>query len=483
MASTYTESVGRGEVAKAREVHRGIYDVIVVGGGNAAICAAIGASRTGARVLLLERAPQHMRGGNTRHTRNIRCAHSAADDFFSGPYPEEEYLEDLIAVTGGPANLDLAKLTIRETSKLPQWMTLHGARWQQPLAGTLHLGRTNRWFLGGGKALLNAYYRTAQQMGVEFRYDSAVEDLIIEDDQFEAAIIKNGEHHQVIRGKAVVVAAGGFEANLEWLKKGWGEAAENFIVRGTPYNDGATLATLLAKGAKSIGDPKAIHAIAVDARAPKYDGGIVIRLDSVPFGVVVNQLGRRFYDEGEETWPKRYAIWGGLILSQPGQIAYSIVDSKMIDAFLPPLYKPYQCDSLEGLGQTLGIDVPAFVQTMKEYNSGTAGNTAVQMQVLDGVGTRNVSPPKTNWALPIDRPPFYALPLRAGITFTYMGVAVDERARVLDTRGRAFKNVYAAGEIMSGNILTKGYVGGMGLAIGAIFGRLAGKDAVTNGRN
>ncbi|MGH9739755.1 MAG: FAD-dependent tricarballylate dehydrogenase TcuA [Candidatus Acidiferrales bacterium] len=482
MASAYTESVGRTEVLKPTQARRDIYDVIIVGGGNAAICAAIAAGQGGARVLLLERAPQHMRGGNTRHTRNIRCAHAAADDFFSGPYPEEEYLEDLIAVTGGPANLDLAKFTIRETSKLPQWMSAHGARWQKPLAGTLHLGRTNRWFLGGGKTLLNAYYRTAERIGVEFRYDAPVEDLIIENNQFEAAIVKNGEKQQLIRGKAVVIAAGGFEANFEWLKKSWGEAADNFIVRGTPYNDGKTLAILLAKGAQSIGDPKAIHAIAVDARAPKYDGGIVIRLDSVPFGVVVNQLGRRFYDEGEEIWPKRYAIWGGLIVSQPGQIAYSIIDSKMIDAFLPPLYKPYQSDSLEGLGQALGIDVAAFLQTMKEYNSGTAGNTTVRMQVLDGVGTKNVSPPKTNWALPIDRPPFYALPLRAGITFTYMGLAVDERARVLDTRGRAFENVYAAGEVMSGNILTKGYVGGIGLAIGAIFGRLAGRDAIINVR-
>jgi tricarballylate dehydrogenase len=433
-------------------------------------------------VILLERAPEHMRGGNTRHTRNIRCAHNYGDEFFSGPYTEEEFLEDLIAVTGGPANLDLAKLTIRETTRLPQWMSQHGAHWQQPLAGTLHLGRTNRWFLGGGKALLNGYYRTAERMGVEFRYDSLVEDMVIENDRFEGVIVKNGSTPSVVRGKAVVVAAGGFEANLEWLKESWGEAAANFIVRGTPYNDGTTLRTLLAKGAQPIGDPKAIHAIAVDARSPKYDGGIVIRLDSVPFGVVVNQLGRRFYDEGEEIWPKRYAIWGGLILSQPGQIAYSIVDSKTIDTFLPPLYKPYQSDTLAGLAAALGIDGPAFLQSMKEYNSGTSGNTSVRMQILDGVRTKGVSPAKSNWALPINRPPFYGLPLRAGITFTYMGVAVDERARVLDKRGRAFKNVYAAGEVMSGNILTKGYIGGFGLAIGAVFGQLAGRDAVTDGR-
>jgi tricarballylate dehydrogenase len=458
------------------------FDVIVVGGGNAAICAAIGAREKGARVLLVERAPKHMRGGNTRHTRNIRCAHSAADEFFSGPYTDEEYLADLVNVTGGPLNLDLAKFTVRESNHLPRWMSLHGANWQQPLAGTLHLGRTNRWFLGGGKSLLNAYYRTAARMNVDVLYDSMVEDFVIENGRFEAAVIRNGSEAKTVGADAVVVASGGFEANLEWLKEGWGEAAKNMIVRGTPYNDGKTLAALLDRGAQSIGNPKAIHAIAVDARSPKYDGGIVTRLDSVPFGVVVNNLGLRFYDEGEDIWPKRYAIWGGLILSQPEQIAYSIVDSKTISTFLPPLYKPYQAATFEGLGAELKIDVNAFVDTMRAYNAATAGNTAVKMQELDGTSTKGITPPKTNWALPIDRPPFYGLPLRAGITFTYMGVAVDEKARVIEKGGRPFDNVYAAGEIMSGNILTKGYLGGLGLAIGSIFGELAGREAASHGR-
>jgi tricarballylate dehydrogenase len=458
------------------------FDVIVVGGGNAAMCAAMSAREQGARVLLVERAAIHMRGGNTRHTRNIRCAHSHADEFFSGPYTDEEYLADLINVTGGPANIDLANFAIRESNNLPQWMSRHGAHWQQPLAGTLHLGRTNRWFLGGGKSLLNGYYRMAERLGVEFVYEHTVEDLIIENGRFEAAIIRNGSEAKTVRAGAVIVASGGFEANLEWLKQGWGEAAANFIVRGTPHNDGKMLAVLLSKGSQSIGDPKAIHAIAVDARSPKYDGGIVTRLDSVPFGVVVNQQGLRFYDEGEDIWPKRYAIWGGLILSQPSQIAYSIVDSKTISTFLPPLYKPYESTSFEGLAAAMQIEPKAFAQTMKAYNAAAAGNTSVRMQELDRVSTRGISPPKTNWALPIDRPPFYGLPLRAGITFTYMGVAVDERARVFEKGGRPFKNVYAAGEIMSGNILTKGYLGGFGLAIGSIFGQLAGRDAASNAR-
>ena len=458
------------------------YDVIVVGGGNAALCAALAARHVIPRVLVLERAPEHMRGGNTRHTRNIRCTHAVGDQYFSGPYPEEEHLEDLIGVTGGPANLDLAKLAVRESNKLPEWMSAHGVNWQRPLAGTLHLGRTNRWFLGGGKALLNTYYQTACRMGISIRYDAMVEDLVIENNRFEAVRLKNRETEELIRGRAVVVAAGGYEANIEWLKRHWGDAADNFIIRGSPYNDGMLLAILLNQGAKAIGDPRAFHAIAVDARAPKFDGGIVTRLDAIPFGIVVNQLGRRFDDEGENIWPKRYASWGALIAAQPGQIAFCIVDSKTIDRFLPPMFKPFQADSHVALGTALGLDPKVFVETIGEYNRATAGTTAISVEVLDGACTRGITPPKSNWAIPIDRPPFYGFPLRPGITFTYMGVTVDERARVLDQGGHPFKNVCAAGEIMSGNILTKGYLAGFGLTIGSVFGELAGREAATNAR-
>lgn len=441
------------------------------------MCAALSAREAGSSVLVLERSPEYERGGNTRHTRNIRCSHAAADQFFSGPYSEEEHLQDLIGVTGGPANLDLAKLAVRESSQLPAWMSAQGVHWQQPLAGTLHLGRTNRWFLGGGKALLNTYYRAADLKGIEVRYNARVEDLVIENDRFDAVRLKNGDGEKLIRGRAVVVAAGGYEANIEWLKRHWGDSADNFIVRGSSYNDGTLLAALLKAGAKAMGDPKGFHAIAVDARAPKFDGGIVTRLDVVPFGIVVNREARRFYDEGEDIWPKRYAIWGTLIASQPGQIAYGIVDSKTIDRFLPPMFPPYRADSLEALAPLLGLDAGTFVNTMAEYNRAAAGNADAQMQHLDGLCTRGLTPPKTNWAMPIDRPPFYGLPLRPGITFTYMGVAVDERARVVNQSGRPFPNVFAAGEIMSGNILTKGYLGGFGLTIGSVFGRLAGKEA------
>jgi tricarballylate dehydrogenase len=459
------------------------FDVLVIGGGNAALCAALAARQRGASVLLLERAPEHMRAGNTRHTRNIRCVRVAHGSATSGVYSEEEFLEDLIQVTGDPPNMDLAKRTIRESRELPQWMSEHGVSWQEPLAGTLNLGRTNRWFLGGGKALANVYYQNAMQMGVHVRYGSFVDDLTIENGQFRAAVVNTGSVKTKIRARAAVVATGGFEANLGWLKKLWGEAADNFIVRGTPYNDGTLLAKLLEKGAKPIGDPMGFHAVAVDARAPKFDGGIVTRLDAIPFGIVVNRQGRRFYDEGENIWPKRYASWGRLIAEEPGQIAYCIVDSKTIRSFLPPMYKPFCADTFPDLAKMLNVDAAVFSQTVEDFNRATAGNANLRMECLDGLSSRGLRPPKTNWAVPIDSPPFYGLPLRPGITFTYMGVTIDDRSRVVEQSGRSFKNVFAAGEIMSGNILTKGYLAGFGLTIGSVSGKSAGEEAASYARS
>lgn len=437
----------------------------VAGGGNAALVAALEARAAGAAVLLLERAPQAWRGGNTKYTRNLRCA---TDD-----YPEEELLQDLARVTGDELDLDLAEFAVHESRAVPAWMEAQGVTWQDAFRGTLHLERTNRFFLGGGKALLNTYYRRAAELGVQVVYDATVERLQPRDRGVDLVVRGRPE---TIHASAVVVASGGFEANFDWLTRQWGDAAGNFQVRGARQNDGLLLQALFELGAAERGNPRGFHAVACDARAPRFEGGIVTRVDAIPFGIVVNGAGRRFYDEGEEIWPKRYAVWGRLVAEQPGQIAYAIFDDRAWGRFIPPAYPPLSIDELP--------DPARVLETVAEYNRHAGGDPARYDHTrLDGLATTpGLTPPKSNWALPLDRPPLRAYPLRPGITFTYLGVAVDRQARVLDRAGEPLPGVFAAGEAMAGNILRQGYLGGFGLTIGTVFGRIAGREAATHAR-
>ncbi len=355
-------------------------------------------------------------------------------------------------------------------------------RFQPSLTGTLNLSRTNAFFLGGGKALVNAYYLTAERLGVDILYDTEVTALQLEDGTVRAAsLIKNG-YPETVRARCVVASSGGFQGNLQWMREYWGEAVDNFVIRGTPYNRGRILKNLLDQGVASVGDPTQCHAVALDARAPKFDGGIATRLDSVPFSIVVNRDGERFYDEGEDVWPKRYAIWGRLIAQQPGQIAYSIFDAKSVRLFMPSIYPAITADTVEGVAAALGLDPATVGRTVAEYNAAT-GHGRFDGTKLDGCGTLGLSPPKTNWARPIDTPPFHGYPLRPGITFTYLGVRVNERAEVLMDGGRPAGNLFASGEIMAGNILGRGYLAGFGMTIGTVFGRIAGEEAARRARN
>ncbi|HUF43026.1 MAG TPA: FAD-dependent tricarballylate dehydrogenase TcuA [Verrucomicrobiae bacterium] len=453
-----------------------LFDVLIVGGGNAGMCAAIMARLGGARVLVLESATKDFRGGNSRHTRDIRYMHRAATQYVTGPYDENEFWEDLRQVTGGETNERLARLTIRGSEELGDWMAANGVRWQKPLRGTLHLARTNLFMLGGGKAMINGYYDSAAKLGVEIAYESEVRELAIKHGEFLSAMVVCDGASQEITAKAIVVASGGFEANISWLKEYWGDAADNFIIRGTRHNQGRMLKELLKHGAKPVGDPRGCHAVALDARAPKFDGGIVTRLDSPPFGIVVNRDAKRFYDEGEDFWPKRYAIWGGLIARQPDQIAYSIIDAKALTHFMPSVFPPLQAASITELAAALGLDPSQLEASVDEFNNGVRPGV-FDPGNLDNCRTDGLEPPKSHWARRIDTPPYYGYPLRPGITFTYLGVTVDEQARVIMQDERPAKNIFAAGEMMAGNILGKGYLAGFGLTIGAVFGRIAGREA------
>ena len=451
-------------------------DVLVIGGGNAALCAAIAARRDGASVLVIEAAPKFYRGGNTRHTRNMRCAHDHATETLSGPYTEQEFFTDLLQITEGHTNEVLAKKMIAEFKDMLSWIVEQGVRFQPSLGGTLSLGRTNSFFLGGGRAMLNALYRTAEKLGIDTLFEAEATALEIHEGKLNSVTVRyRGEDFRV-EPLTAVFACGGFEANLEWLKEGWGEIAENFLIRGTPYNRGTVLRILLQQGVEGLGDPTQCHAVAIDARAPRFDGGIITRLDCIPFGIVVNNKAQRFYDEGQDIWPKRYAIWGRLVAAQPGQIAYVIFDAPLLQLFMPSLFPPIQAGTIGELAQKLGLNSAQLESTVTEFNAAVRPGT-FNSDTLDDCRTEGIEPPKTHWAQSLKTAPFFAYPVRPGITFTYLGVRVDHEARVSMASGTGSKNMFAAGEIMAGNVLGRGYAAGIGMTIGSVFGRIAGRSA------
>jgi tricarballylate dehydrogenase len=460
-------------------------DVLVIGGGNAALCAALMAREAGASVLLLESAPREWRGGNSVHTRNLRCMHDAPQDVLTEAYPEEEYWQDLLKITGGLTDEHLARIALRESSSCRPWMQKHGVRFQGSLSGTLHLSRTNAFFLGGGKALVNAYYRSAERLGVQIRYDSPVTRLEMEDGVFKAAYVQKENAEERIEAKTCVIAAGGFESNREALREAWGvnewgeHPADNFLIRGTRFNQGILLQALLDKGADQVSDRTAAHMVAIDARAPQYDGGIATRVDCVSLGIVVNSNAVRFYDEGEDFWPKRYALWGRFVAAQRGQTAYCLIDSKPIGRFMPPVFAGEQAHTISELATKLNLDSVQLESTVREYNAAcsvTKGIGTFDHTVQDDCVTENLSPAKTHWALPLDKPPYFGFALKPGVTFTYLGVKVDDQARI-HFKGKPSTNLFAAGEIMAGNVLGKGYLAGIGMTIGTAFGRIAGREA------
>jgi len=265
------------------------------------------------------------------------------------------------------------------------------------------------------------------------------------------------------------------------LRQAWGQnergewPADNFLIRGTRYNQGTLLKFMIEQGADSLGDPSQSHCVAIDARAPLYDGGICTRVDAVSLGVMVNREGRRFYDEGEDFWPKRYAIWGRLVAQQPGQIGYCIIDSKAVGRFMPPVFPAQRADTLPELARALGLPEDTFMETLKAYNAACRPGH-FDHTVLDDCRTEGLVPPKTHWARTLDAPPYYGYALRPGVTFTYLSLKTNERSQV-HFGGQASDNLFVAGEMMAGNILGQGYTAGVGMTIGTISGRIAGAQA------
>jgi tricarballylate dehydrogenase len=449
-------------------------DVLVIGGGCAALCAAIAACRSGASVRMVEQAPASLRGGNARHARNFRLMHDQPEWYVPDVYSEDAFFRDLQRVTHGATDEQLARVLIRGSATIAPWLGDNGVRLQNPSSGAMPYSRRTAFFLGGGKAAINALYTTAIKLGADISYDSEVVALSFGGEgNCTADILHDGKTERAA-AKTIVVCTGGHQANLGWLRESFGAAADNFMIRGTPYDTGSVLRLLLDAGAKPVGNPARAHMVAVDARGPKFDGGIVTRITAIPHGIVVDRHSKRFHDEGEDARKTHFARWGARIAECERQIAYLILDAKGFGRALPTALAPIRADTIAALASALGLEPAALEATVREFNAATVTDDNVP---LNERGTTGLSPPKSRGAVALSEPPFAAYPLRPGITFTHYGVAVDEGMRVVKTGGTRLPNVFAAGMVMAANVLGDGYLAGLGVALSTVFGRLAGQQA------
>lgn len=455
-------------------------DVLAIGGGTAALCAAIAARRAGAATLLLEHAPKWLRGGNTRHSRNLRFAHAWPTPLTTGPYPEGEFRSDLRRATGGSGDEVLTGLLVGHSADTPEWLGGAGVHFQPVAGGVLPPSRKTAFLLGGGKSMLNALYDTAERIGVEVRYGCEVRALRLGPAGVEGVLCREGADTAWIAPRVAIACCGGSQANRDWLRTQWGQAADGFVNRGTPFATGEVLESMLRQGALAIGDPREAYLVAVDGRSPADDGGIVTRVRCMPAGIVVNRDGRRLGDEGGDTASTRYALWGQRLSRCPGQIAYLVLDSRGLAAAPPSLYPPIVAETLEGLATLLKIPAGSLARTVGCYNA--AVRPPPEGADPAGWHTMGLEPPKSRHALPLAEPPFAAYPMRPGITFTYRGVGVDASMRVRWEAGGTVPNLFAAGMIMAPNILPRGYVSGLALTIGVVSGRIAGEEAARHAR-
>jgi len=484
------------------------YDVIVVGAGNAALCAALAAREQGASVLVLERAPQEQRGGNSSYTAGgFRMVHGGLDDIRNfvpdlsdeeiantdfGVYTAEEYLDDMARVTEYRTDPDLAEILVRNSTDTMRWIREKGVPFVPKYGKNAfkHGGRF-KFFggvvieaRGGGLGLVDAEFKAAEKLGVAVRYGARAVSLLHGEDGVEGVRIRTGRLHEDIRARAVVLACGGFEANREWRTRYLGAGWDLAKVRGTRYNTGDGIRMALDIGAQPYGHWSCAHACDWDLNAPEYGDlnmGDTFSKHSYPSGIVLNAHGLRFLDEGADIRNYTYAKYGRIILQQPGQFCWQLFDSKVLhllrNSYHVKRITKVTANTLEELVEKLeGVNPAQALATIKEFNAAVMDEVAFDPNVKDGRGTRGLAIPKSNWALAIDESPFEAYGVTCGITFTFGGLKISTRGEVLDIEEQPIPNLYAAGELVGG-IFYSNYPGGAGLMNGAVFGRLAGEHA------
>ena len=455
-------------------------DVLVVGGGSAALCAAIAARRCGVQVQLIEWAPLSLRGGNSRHTRNFRMAHETATAFVAGRYRESAFLDDILRVTRGHTDRELARTLVSASMNIADWLVGNGVRLETRNDVSRPPSTRTAFLLGGGKAMINSLYATAIGLGVRVAYDSRLVDLDLQnDDQCIATIMRHGEIERIV-SRATVVCAGCNQANVLTLRQHLGQAVDGVVIRGTPYASGFVLQRLFDRGMQPVGDAAGCHMVAVDARSPRFDGGVATRVTAIPYGIVVDRDGVRFADEGGDVWKTHFSKWGALICGCPDQIAFLIMDAQGYARGQPSLFPPIAANNIGSLASKLRLDANKLENTILRFNA--AASRPNETAPIERT-TTGLTPPKSRFATPLTGPHFVCYPLRPGLTSTYLGVAVTSDTRVRRADGSTSRRLFAAGSIMAANILREGYLSGLGITISTVFGRIAGKAAALEALN
>ncbi len=484
------------------------YDVIIVGGGNAAFCAALAAQEQGAKVVVLEAAPEDEAGGNSRFTAgSIRVVYNGVDDIKTlipdltqaeidttdfGTYTEDQFFDDMARVTQHRANPDLVELLVTRSFPTLNWMREKGVRFI-PIYGRQAFkidGKFKFWggltveAVGGGPGLVNMLTESAKKRGIEVRYQTRALDLISTGDRVEGVRIRHDGQVSELRGQAVVLASGGFQANPEWRTRYLGPGWDLAKVRGTRFNTGDGIRMALDIGASPCGNWSGCHAVGWEMNAPEFGDlavGDQFQKHSYPFAIMVNATGKRFVDEGADFRNYTYAKYGRVILEQPGQFAWQIFDQKVKhlqrDEYRIRQITKVTADTIEELAHKLeGVDAEQFIKTIAEWNKAVRQDIPFNPNVKDGRSTQGLAINKSNWANTFDTPPYEGYAVTCGITFTFGGLRVNTDCEVLNTDYQPIRGLYAAGELVGG-IFYFNYPGGSGLCSGAVFGKIAGTSA------
>jgi tricarballylate dehydrogenase len=484
------------------------YDVAIVGAGNAALCAALAACEGGARVVVLECAPEDESGGNSRFTAGaMRFAYNGLEDLQKvvtdltdkeiettdfGTYTQDQFFDDMFRVTQFRTNPDLCEVLVRQSLPTMVWMRENGVRFV-PIYGRQAFkidGRFKFWggltveAVGGGPGLVEMLTASAETAGIDILYETRALSLIWDGVRLGGVTVRHKQEIKDVSARAVILAAGGFQSNSEMRTRYLGPGWDLAKVRGTPYNTGDGINMAIDIGAATAGNWSGCHAVGWELNAPEFGDlavGDNFQKHSYPFGIIVNARGARFVDEGADFRNYTYAKYGGEVLAQPGHFAWQVFDAKVLhllrDEYRIRQVTKVSSDTLEGLSEQMeGVDADGFLATVRAYNEAVRTDIPFDPNVKDGRGTNGLALPKSNWANTLDEAPFEAYAVTCGITFTFGGLRIDTDARVQSTDYEPIPGLYAAGEL-TGGIFYHNYPGGTGLMNGAVFGRIAGAQA------